>query len=137
MCTDTYDVCTVITITILYLLRFAWLHFSTWCWLHLFITQLFLRCFSIFFILQLHLNPLHAVMQLRPSLKHLSSAGSKKSNNITGDAEGTIKSEESSGKKAVGTSKKQVCLLVLLLCNFFPFWFIVCRLFMMHFPLKG
>lgn len=57
---------------------------------------------------KLHLNPVHAVMQLRPSLKHLSSAGSKKSNNVTGDAEGTIKSEESSGKKAVGTSKKQI-----------------------------
>ncbi|XP_024023312.1 DNA-directed RNA polymerase III subunit RPC5 [Morus notabilis] len=57
---------------------------------------------------KLHLNRIHAVMQLRPSLKHLISAGSKKKNNVKVDAEDTVKLEESSGKKAIGSSKKQI-----------------------------
>ena len=63
--------------------------------------------------MQLHLNPIHAVAQLRPSLKHLSYASvtSKKKNNVAGDAENTMKLEESSERKPVASTKKQVRLL--------------------------
>lgn len=44
--------------------------------------------------LQLHLNPVHAVAQLRPSMQYISSDGKKK------QAEST--------EESVGTSKKQV-----------------------------
>ncbi|KAM6564554.1 hypothetical protein CsatB_024552 [Cannabis sativa] len=54
---------------------------------------------------KLHLNPVHAVAQLRPSLNHLSSGGSKRKDKVTGDAEDKIKLEES---KLVGSSKKQI-----------------------------
>ncbi|XP_062102364.1 uncharacterized protein LOC133812595 [Humulus lupulus] len=54
---------------------------------------------------KLHLNPIHAVAQLRPSLNHLSSGGSKRKDNVTGDAEDKTKLEES---KPVGSSKKQI-----------------------------
>jgi DNA-directed RNA polymerase-3 subunit RPC5 len=44
---------------------------------------------------QLHLNTIHAVVQLRPSLENLKSGGSKKKNNVAVDAEATVKVEES------------------------------------------
>ncbi|KAH7520060.1 hypothetical protein FEM48_Zijuj08G0103800 [Ziziphus jujuba var. spinosa] len=65
-----------------------------------------MEVFSIFFILQLHLNPIHAVVQLRPSLEHLTCPSSKRKNSVTGDADDTVKLEESSQRKPIG-SKKQ------------------------------
>ena len=62
--------------------------------------------------MQLHLNPIHAVVQLRPSLEHLRSSGLKRKNNVTGDANDNVKLEESSERKPV-VLKKQVL--------FFPF----------------
>lgn len=56
---------------------------------------------------KLHLNTIHAVVQLRPSLEHLRSGGSKRKNNVTGDTEVTVKLEESAEGKSVGPSKKQ------------------------------
>ena len=47
-------------------------------------------------------------MQLRPSQNNLGACGSKRKNNATADAEATVKPEEPSGKKAAGSSKKQV-----------------------------
>uniref|UniRef100_A0A5B7AY01 DNA-directed RNA polymerase III subunit RPC5 n=1 Tax=Davidia involucrata TaxID=16924 RepID=A0A5B7AY01_DAVIN len=55
---------------------------------------------------KLHLNPIHAVVQLRPSMEHLKSGGSKKIN-VTSNVEVTIKSEEPEGEKSLGPSKKQ------------------------------
>ncbi|KAE8008813.1 hypothetical protein FH972_005288 [Carpinus fangiana] len=56
---------------------------------------------------KLHLNTLHAVVQLRPSLEHLKSGGSKRKNNVKVNAEATVKLEESSEENSVGPSKKQ------------------------------
>ena len=70
--------------------------------------------------MQLHLNTLHAVVQLRPSLEHLRSGGSKRKNNVKVNAEATVKLEESSEEKSVGPSKKQVIffyLHMLLACS--------------------
>ncbi|KAK9284327.1 hypothetical protein L1049_023498 [Liquidambar formosana] len=55
----------------------------------------------------LHLNPIHAVVQLRPSMEHLKSGGSKRKNDVTGDAAVIVKSEESNQEEFVGPSKKQ------------------------------
>ncbi|POO02573.1 DNA-directed RNA polymerase III subunit Rpc [Trema orientale] len=57
---------------------------------------------------KLHLNPIHAVAQLRPSLNHFSSGGSERKINVAGDAEDSIKLEESSERKSVGSSQKQI-----------------------------
>ncbi|PON67705.1 DNA-directed RNA polymerase III subunit Rpc [Parasponia andersonii] len=57
---------------------------------------------------KLHLNPIHAVAQLRPSLNHFSSGGSERKINVTGDAEDKIKLEDSSERKSVGSSQKQI-----------------------------
>jgi hypothetical protein len=62
---------------------------------------------------QLHLNTIHAVVQLRPSLEHLKSGGSKRKNNAAVDAEATVKLEESAEEKSVGPSKKQVIFFYL------------------------
>jgi DNA-directed RNA polymerase-3 subunit RPC5 len=63
---------------------------------------------------QLHLiNTLHAVVQLRPSLEHLKSGGSKRKNNVKVNAEATVKLEESSEEKSAGPSKKQVIFFYL------------------------
>uniref|UniRef100_A0A2P2JMR9 DNA-directed RNA polymerase III subunit RPC5 n=1 Tax=Rhizophora mucronata TaxID=61149 RepID=A0A2P2JMR9_RHIMU len=56
---------------------------------------------------KLHLNPIHAVVQLRPSLEHLRSHGSKRKMNITSDAEYTVKVEDPIEGKPIGSSKKQ------------------------------
>lgn len=66
-----------------------------------------------FFILQLHLNPIDKVVQLRPSLEHLKSGSSRRKNSVTGDAEVKVKIEESRQETSSGPSKKQV----LSLCN--------------------
>ncbi|KAL6222440.1 hypothetical protein ACLB2K_005832 [Fragaria x ananassa] len=52
---------------------------------------------------KLHLNPVHAVVQLRPSLDHLKPGGSKRKGTVTGDAEVAVKREE----KSLAPSKKQ------------------------------
>lgn len=56
---------------------------------------------------KLHLNPVHAVVQLRPSLDHLNSGGSKRKNSVKGDAEVTVKLEDSGQEKSIGPSKMQ------------------------------
>uniref|UniRef100_A0A7N2LUY6 Uncharacterized protein n=1 Tax=Quercus lobata TaxID=97700 RepID=A0A7N2LUY6_QUELO len=56
---------------------------------------------------QLHLNSIHAVVQFRPSLKHPRAGGSKRKNNVAGDAEVSVELEESAEEKSVGSSKKQ------------------------------
>ncbi|KAK9948652.1 hypothetical protein M0R45_004218 [Rubus argutus] len=56
---------------------------------------------------KLHLNPVHAVVQLRPSLEHLKSGGSKRKDRVTGDTEVTVKRENSSEEKSLAPSKKQ------------------------------
>ncbi|KAK8694706.1 hypothetical protein V6N13_072253 [Hibiscus sabdariffa] len=56
---------------------------------------------------KLYLNPIHAVVQLRPSLEHLKSSVSKKKNMVVADAEATVKVEEHNDGKAAGPSTKQ------------------------------
>ncbi|XVF62008.1 hypothetical protein PTKIN_Ptkin08bG0181900 [Pterospermum kingtungense] len=56
---------------------------------------------------KLHLNPIHAVVQLRPSLEHLRPSVSKRKSIITADAEVTVKIEEPNDKSTVGPSTKQ------------------------------
>ncbi|XP_062001316.1 uncharacterized protein LOC133718478 [Rosa rugosa] len=56
---------------------------------------------------KLHLNPVHAVVQLRPSLEHLKPGGSKRKGKATGDAEVTVKREIYSEEKSLAPSKKQ------------------------------
>ncbi|KAF8405189.1 hypothetical protein HHK36_010089 [Tetracentron sinense] len=56
---------------------------------------------------KLHLNPVHAVVQLRPSMEHLKSGGLKKKKSGTQEAEAIVKSEVINEKASVGPSKKQ------------------------------
>ncbi|XP_031275282.1 DNA-directed RNA polymerase III subunit RPC5-like isoform X1 [Pistacia vera] len=56
---------------------------------------------------KLVLNPIHAVVQLRPSIEQFKSGGSKRKNNVPGNAEVAIKLEDSNEAKHVGLSKKQ------------------------------
>ncbi|KAJ9703409.1 hypothetical protein PVL29_004973 [Vitis rotundifolia] len=56
---------------------------------------------------KLHLNPIHAVVQLRPSMEYLSSGGAKRKNNVTGDANIAVKLEVSNEEESVGSLKKQ------------------------------
>ncbi|TKY47377.1 DNA-directed RNA polymerase III subunit RPC5 [Spatholobus suberectus] len=56
---------------------------------------------------KLHLHPIHAVVQLRPSLQHLNSGGSKRKNIISSGANATVKIDGSNEEKSVATSKKQ------------------------------
>ena len=58
--------------------------------------------------LQLHLHPIHAVVQLRPSFQHLYSGGSKRKNNVSTGANATVKVEGSIEEKSVAAPKKQV-----------------------------
>ncbi|KAA0044763.1 DNA-directed RNA polymerase III subunit RPC5 isoform X1 [Cucumis melo var. makuwa] len=53
----------------------------------------------------LHLNPVHAVVQLRPSFEHLNSGGPKRKNNIRADSD--VKSEEHVDVNSAGASRKQ------------------------------
>ena len=59
-------------------------------------------------MLQLHLNPIHAVVQLRPSLEQLKPSVSKRKSTVAADAEVTVKVEEPNDRKAGGPSTKQV-----------------------------
>nr|KYP66734.1 DNA-directed RNA polymerase III subunit RPC5 [Cajanus cajan] len=54
---------------------------------------------------KLYLHPIHAVVQLRPSLQHLNSGVSKRKNIISAEANATVGSNE---EKSIATSKKQV-----------------------------
>ncbi|KAF8014247.1 hypothetical protein BT93_H0168 [Corymbia citriodora subsp. variegata] len=56
---------------------------------------------------KLYLNPVHAVVQLRPSMEHLTSGASKK-NYVKGENEVSVKVEESTEEKSASSSKKQV-----------------------------
>lgn len=54
---------------------------------------------------KLHINPIRAAVQLRPSMEHLKSGGSKK-NSVTCNVEATIKLEDVKDEKSAGPSKK-------------------------------
>ncbi|ESR38957.1 SIN-like family protein [Citrus sinensis] len=54
---------------------------------------------------KLHLNPIHAVVQLRTSMGFLKSGGSKRKNNVASEI--PVKLEDSNQDKSVGSSKKQ------------------------------
>ncbi|KAI4327574.1 hypothetical protein L6164_020016 [Bauhinia variegata] len=56
---------------------------------------------------KLHLHPIHAVVQLRPSLQHINSGGSKRKNIVSTSSNATIKNEESNEEKPVTPVKKQ------------------------------
>lgn len=61
-------------------------------WLMLLSTHNLWGALRLVFVLQLHLNPIHAVVQLRASMEHLN----------------PIKTEDARVEKSVGPSKKQV-----------------------------
>ncbi|XP_004292429.1 PREDICTED: uncharacterized protein LOC101304068 [Fragaria vesca subsp. vesca] len=54
----------------------------------------------------LHLNHVHAVVQLQPSLDHLNPGGSKRKGKATGDADVPIKRENFTEEKSLAPSKK-------------------------------
>ncbi|XP_038876785.1 DNA-directed RNA polymerase III subunit RPC5 isoform X1 [Benincasa hispida] len=54
---------------------------------------------------KLHLNPVHAVVQLRPSFEHLNSGGPKRKNSVRADPD--VKSEEHVDVNSAGASRKQ------------------------------
>ncbi|KAE8695344.1 C2H2-like zinc finger protein [Hibiscus syriacus] len=56
---------------------------------------------------KLHLNPIHAVVQLRPSLEHLNSGVSKRKSTVAANAEATVKVEVQNDGKEAGPSAKQ------------------------------
>ncbi|OIV91534.1 hypothetical protein TanjilG_08946 [Lupinus angustifolius] len=56
---------------------------------------------------KLHLHPVDAIVQLRPSLQHLNTGGSKKKSVIPTGANATVKIEGSIEEKSVAKSKKQ------------------------------
>ncbi|KAE9591891.1 hypothetical protein Lal_00038694 [Lupinus albus] len=56
---------------------------------------------------KLHLHPVDAVVQLRPSIQHLNSGGSKKKSVIPTGSNATVKIEGSIEEKSVAKSKKQ------------------------------
>ncbi|KAG8650737.1 hypothetical protein MANES_07G068600v8 [Manihot esculenta] len=57
---------------------------------------------------KLYLNPIHAVVQLRPSLEHVNSSDSKRKNVAASTSEVGVKLEDSNEGKPIGPSKKQV-----------------------------
>ncbi|KAJ7944320.1 DNA-directed RNA polymerase III subunit RPC5 [Quillaja saponaria] len=56
---------------------------------------------------QLHLNPIHAVVQLRSSLQHLRTGGSKQKTELTTNAKVTVKAEDNTKEKSISASKRQ------------------------------
>ncbi|KAH9711511.1 SIN-like family protein [Citrus sinensis] len=60
---------------------------------------------------KLHLNPIHAVVQLRTSMGFLKSGGSKWKNNVASEI--PVKLEDSNQDKSVGSSKKQINITIL------------------------
>lgn len=54
---------------------------------------------------KLHLNPVHTVVQLRPSFEHLNSGGPKRKINVRADP--NVKSEEHTDVNSAGGSRKQ------------------------------
>ncbi|THF94229.1 hypothetical protein TEA_024705 [Camellia sinensis var. sinensis] len=69
--------------------------------------QVYLASHAAYIFMKLHINPIRAVVQLRPSMEHLKSGGSKKKNSGTSNADVTIKSEDLQDEKSAGPSKKQ------------------------------
>lgn len=67
-----------------------------------------------FSVVQLHLNPIHAVVQLRPSMCHLDQKESKKKTAVRNNVEDVVKSEEHQEVKTSGISKKQVNIVSLI-----------------------
>ncbi|KAJ0040901.1 hypothetical protein Pint_28248 [Pistacia integerrima] len=56
---------------------------------------------------KLHVNPINAVVQLRPSIDQFKSGGLKRKKNVPSNAEVAVKLEASNENKSVGPSKKQ------------------------------
>ncbi|XP_031266195.1 DNA-directed RNA polymerase III subunit RPC5-like [Pistacia vera] len=56
---------------------------------------------------KLHVNPINAVVQLRPSTDQFKSGGLKRKKNVPSNAEVAVKLEASNENKSVGPSKKQ------------------------------
>ncbi|XP_057773124.1 uncharacterized protein LOC130992489 [Salvia miltiorrhiza] len=56
---------------------------------------------------KLHLNPIHAAVQLRPSMSHLDETESKKKTGVSKNVEDAVKSEVQQEAKPSGMSKKQ------------------------------
>lgn len=65
----------------------------------------------IFSVVQLHLNPIHAAVQLRPSMRRLDEKESKNKTAVSKNVEDVVKSEEQQEAKPSGTTKKQVTFL--------------------------
>lgn len=86
-----------------------------------------LRIYDFFFlILQLHLNPIHAVLQLRPSMEHLKAGGSIGNNDAKSNVDFTVKSEEFDEQEPITSSKKQVTIMLLSSAVFIAKHIIVC-----------
>ncbi|KAL1538319.1 DNA-directed RNA polymerase III subunit RPC5-like isoform X1 [Salvia divinorum] len=56
---------------------------------------------------ELHLNPIHAAVQFRPSMRHLSETESKKKTAVSKKVEDVVKIEEQQEAKPSGMSRKQ------------------------------
>lgn len=67
--------------------------------------------------MQLHLNPIHAVVQLRPSQQHLKESELKKKNIATSSDGKTVEKKDVEEKKPAGPSKKQVHFMI---CSLMP-----------------
>lgn len=65
------------------------------------------------FVVQLHLSPIHAVVQLRPSMRHLDQKESKRRIGVGNHVEDVMKLEEQQEGKPSGLSKKQVTFFLL------------------------
>lgn len=65
--------------------------------------------FKLLFTMQLHLNPVEAVVQLRPSIQK--SRAARKKMRLTKNLEGVMKEEDIKGKKPYVSAKKQVLSL--------------------------
>lgn len=64
--------------------------------------------------MQLYLNPIHAVVQLRPSMRHLESGESKKKKNVVpSNIQDTVMSEEPQERRPSRAPKKLVDFLSL------------------------
>lgn len=58
--------------------------------------------------MQLHLNPIHAVVQLRPSMEHLKTDVSEKKNDVMSNLEVPNKTEVSNKGESIRLTKEQV-----------------------------
>lgn len=62
-------------------------------------------------VVQLHLNRIHAAVQLRPSMHHIGVAESKKKTAVSKNVEDVVKLEKQQEAKPSGMSRKPVTFL--------------------------